>query len=172
MHPPIHLETVGGQSGVQTIAHITILRAAVYVADRAKLCNIEIRVAAEQRIIRPRDVIDTLVTYHLPLSAFQREADAGIAILWVDAHHVRTMLRARTIGGEFYAGEAKDKTDQLAVHERAGDQSTVMDGSDQHVGRHNIRFAAWPDDALKLFDGGHVFRRFKDFDNGSRHILT
>ena len=66
-------------------------------------------------------------------------------------------------------GKPKTKPTSLILDKGPCHQAAVMDGGDQHVGRDNVRFAARPDGALQLFDRGHIFRGFQDFDNSSSH---
>jgi hypothetical protein len=142
--PPIHLKSIGGKPRVETVAHLAVFRAAVGGADRAELGNVEICVAAEQGIVGPGDVVETLMTHHLPLRAFEREADAAVAVVGMNAEHVRAMFGTRTVGSFFETGEAEDEADDLFFNERTQHQPAVVDSSDEHVqgGRHPFRSRA------------------------------
>src|SRR6266498_1244691 len=87
----------------------------------------------------------------------------------MDAHHMRAMLRAWTICSKFDTRESKDKADEFIVFIGTGDQSAVVDRSDQHMRRNHIGFTAGPDGALQRLNGIHIFRRLKNFDKWSRH---
>lgn len=162
--PPIHLKAVGGQARVEPVAHVAVFGAAIGVADRAEFCDVEVGVAAEQWIVRPRDVIEPLMANHLPLRALQREADARIAVTGQDAHHVRAVFRARTVRRGIETREAEDKSDEFFVEVRAEKQSAVVDRGDEHMRGNHVGLAAGPDFALQGFDGGHLFRGFDEFD--------
>ncbi len=164
LNPPIHLKAVGGKSNIQSIAHVAIFRAAVGDADRAKFGDVEIGIAAEKRVVGPGDTIKPLMAHHLPLGAFEREAHAPIAVVGMDAHHVRAVLWARTVGREVETGEAEDKADHLVFAECAEDESAVVDGGDEHVQRHNVGLGIGPHNALEFFHKRHFFGRFDQAD--------
>jgi hypothetical protein len=111
-------------------------------------------------------VVEALVADHLPLGAFEGEAKPAVAMVGMDAHHVRAMFGARTVGRGLQPGEAEDEADQLIFGECAQHQSAVVDGGDEHVRGHHVGFAARPDDALQFFDGGHLFGSFDQADGG------
>jgi hypothetical protein len=71
----------------------------------------------------------------------------------VDAHHVRAVLWARSIGRGFKTGEPEHKTDQVIMIERTNDQAAIMDGSDKYMSWNYIRFAEGPYNALQSFYG-------------------
>src|SRR5690349_23251944 len=79
------------------------------------------------------------------------------------------MLWTGSIWRELDPGKAKHEPDQLLFQKGADEHSTVMDRSDQHMGRDNIRFTTRPDGALQSLDGAHFFGRFKDSDQGRFH---
>ena len=161
VEPPIHLEAVGGQARIESVAHFAVFRAAIRGADRTQFGDVEIGVAAEQRIVRPGDVIQALMTHHLPLCALERKADAAVAMIGVDAHHVRAMLGARTVWGFFETGKAEHEADQSFVRvESAQQQAAIVDGGDEHVQWHHVRFGAGPHLTLKFLDEAHIFRGF------------
>lgn len=87
----------------------------------------------------------------------------------LDAHHVRAMLGAGSVRREIEAGKAEDEADKLLPVERADDQPPVVDGGDEHMCGHDIGLAVGPDDALQVFDQGHVFGGFEQFDERIRH---
>src|SRR5512141_3156027 len=71
--PPIDLKAVGGQTGIESIAHVTVFRATIRIANTAELGDVEIGVAAKKWIVRPCDVIESLMPDHLPLCPLQSE---------------------------------------------------------------------------------------------------
>ena len=107
--PPVHLETVAGEACVQAVAHVAVFRAAVSFADRTEFGDVEVSVTAEKRIIRPGDVVETLLAHHLPLGTFECKAQAGITPIRVDTQHVGAMFWVRAIRQHIKAGEPKNK---------------------------------------------------------------
>ena len=168
--PPIHLKTVGGKPGVQPVAHVAVFRAAIGIADRAEFGDVEAGVAAEKRVVRPGDVVEPLVADDLPLGAFKREANAAIAVIGMDAQHVRAMFGARAIRRFFDTGKSKDKANELLIDVRACHDAAVVNCGDEDMRGHHVGFTAMPYLALQFFDGGHFFGSFKDFDGGRRHM--
>ena len=168
--PPIHLKAIGGQSHVQPVAHIAIFRTAIGVADCAEFGDVEVGVAAEKRVVRPRDVVKPLMADDLPLGALEREADAAVAVIGMNAQHVRTVFGARTIRRFFDAGEAEDKADEPVIEIRARHDASVMNCGDEDMRGDNVGFTAAPHLALQFFDGGHFFGGFEDFDDGRGHM--
>jgi hypothetical protein len=126
VHPPVHLETVGGQAHVQAIAHVTVFGAAISVANRAEFGDVEVGVAAQQGIVRPGDEVETLVAHHLPLGAFEGKAEARITPLGADAQDMGTMLEARPIGRGIEAGKTPGRTDQFLANECAQQQAAIV----------------------------------------------
>jgi len=104
------------------------------------------------------------------LRAFERKARPAIAMIGMDAHHVRAMFWARTIGRFFEPGNAKHKADQFFLHECAQHQSAVVNGGDQHVHRDDIRFGVGPDSALQIFNEAHFFRCFNQVNVEIGHV--
>ena len=79
------------------------------------------------------------------------------------------MLGAWTIRRGFKHRKAKDKTYELMINICASRDPAVVDRGDEDMCRDNISFTAGPYGALQIFNGGHLFGGFKDFDNRSRH---
>lgn len=101
------------------------------------------------------------MTHHLPLCAFERKADAAVAMIGVDAHHMGAMLGTWTVWCFFETGKAEHKADQcLICVESAQQQTAIVDSRDEHVQRHHVRFGAGPHLTLKLLDQAHIFRGF------------
>src|SRR5664280_818679 len=73
--PPIHLEAVAWQAGIQAIQHFTIFGTQVGAADRSEAGNVEVGIPAQQWIVSPGDTVESLFTDHLPLGAFEGKAD-------------------------------------------------------------------------------------------------
>lgn len=161
VEPPVHLEPVGGQSGVQSVPHVAIFRDTICVADRAELGNVEKGIAANQRIISPGNMVETLVPNHLPLSAFERKTDTGVAPVRVDAHHVGTVLWMRPVRQHIKSWEPENEADQIGLNECAQDNSAVVDGCNEQVGRNYFCLAARPDEALEHFGSGHISGGFE-----------
>lgn len=139
---------------------------AVGGADRAEFGDVEARVAAEQRVVRPGGVIQSLAANHLPLRAFERKADARAAAVGVDAHHVRAVFGARAVGRFLQPGEAEDEADDFFLFERAQHKPAIMDGGDKQVHGDDVRFGAGPDYALKFLHQAQGFGRFEQADVG------
>ncbi len=168
--PPVRLKTIGGQSRVQPVAHVAVFRAAIGVADRAEFGDVEVGVAAEERVVRPRDMVQPLVADDLPLGAFEREADAAVAVIGMDTQHVRTVFGARAVRRFLDAGEAEDKADEPVIEIRACHDASVVNCGDEYMRGDNVGFTAVPHLALQFFNGSHFFGGFKDFDDGRGHM--
>ena len=79
-------------------------------------------------------------------------------------------LGARTVRCGFKPGESEDETHELFLEEGACHDAAVVNGGNEHVGRHHIRFTAVPDDTLQFLDGVHLFGGFEQFDDGAGHL--
>ena len=100
------------------------------------------------------------MTNHLPLRAFKRKANTAIAVIGMNAHHVRTMFWARSVRCAIHAGKPEDKTDHLFFNEGAKHESAIMYCGDEHVQWYDVGFRVGPHIALQLFHEAHFFRRF------------
>ena len=161
----------------------------ITIADSPQAGDVQVGVAAEQRVVGPGDAVDALVAHHLPLGAFELETQPLVTVGRQDAQQVRAVFEARSVGGGINAGETEYETDQLGlfgrverVHEfqlvqnrrlagciagqldldGADHQPAVMDGCQQHMVWHDIPVGAGPDLVLDLFDSEHLLRCFKD----------
>ena len=92
VHPPIHLETVRRQTGVQSIAHITVFRLQVCITNRSEAVDIQMSVPAEQGVICPGDTVYSLVPDQLPLGTLKSETDTFPGPIRVNSKDMRVVL--------------------------------------------------------------------------------
>jgi hypothetical protein len=102
-------------------------------------------------------VVEALATYHLPLGALERIAEAGILPFGMHAHLMGTVLWVWAIREHFEARESIDKADHLISDECAHQNAAIVNDCDEQVCGNYIRLTAGPDDTLEFFDGGHFF---------------
>jgi hypothetical protein len=119
------------------------------VADHPELVEVELGVARLQRIEGPGDQIQALGQHMLSLRQLELIADAVVAIVGMDAGHVRAVLE---LAGRGEPQEAKDKAGQPLAVERAQQQPAMPRRGDQHVQRDNIDLWHAPRVALELLD--------------------
>ncbi len=107
-------------------------------------------IARLQRVEGPGDEVEALGQDVVALRQLEAVADAVVAVVWVDAGHVRAVLEP-AVGRQ--AQEAKDEAGQPVAVERAEEQPAVARWGDQHVQRDDVDVRHAPGIALELLDG-------------------
>ena len=158
--PPAHQQPVGVVGAVDAVEHGAVEVPEVLVRLRAQLDDVEVRVAADQRVERPGDLRDP--TAHRPGTLVQLEGEADVPP--VQAGHDPGDVAVQGILGRSVE-EADTGADQPAVVERArhvvaglGEGSEQLDG-DGRVGVTAPDRGEQPHDALELDELGGLAHR-------------
>ena len=134
---------------------VAVVVDAVRVRDDAEAREVEARVAALERIERPRHEPDPFTERALALRELETVAEAARAVCGFDGEQVRVKHEPARFYPDEAEGEAEEERAVVCPDEHAADFRRRA----KHHARHHIQVRASPHLALQVFDRAHLLDR-------------
>lgn len=143
---PLNFQPVGRKTDVDGILHFSVMVDVVHLGRRRQQVQVEVGVAAQERVIGPGDLRETRCQRKLTLGPLDALADAPAAEIRMHARHMGPEADAFP----FPAHKGECEGDQAIFMVTANDQATVVDEGNHQSRRSRIERRQLPDSQLQL----------------------